>query len=110
MTIPAPSITAQNIGPLLSGWSPGEHDWEEHPTVRWYPEVVFDHDYTHHLLVRQWEWDGTGFLAAGFSLWYLTDDVTMFISEWPRAERAPLIAAAAAVSAWETMLIEAIAP
>lgn len=101
-----PTNTARSIGSLLIDWDVNTFDNEEHPEVRWDVKVIFDHDYTQHILVKQWlRTDEDIFAHVGWSLWHIGDE-TMFIKEWPNTSSAPLIDAAAQVSAWESMCEE----
>jgi hypothetical protein len=102
-----PSTTARLIGPLLSDWHLTAIDEEEHPEVRWYAEVVYDHDWTYHVLVRQWRRNDEGtFNFDGHSLWYIGEECAMFVAEWPNSAIAPLISAAAHVMSWAELAQE----
>jgi hypothetical protein len=102
-----PTDTAASISPMLANWRITSGDDETHPEVRWEVRAVFDHDYTWHILVQQWRWNGHHFAMAGYSMWYIgLEETAIFVKEWPKADRAPLLDAAAQVMLWEKMLAE----
>jgi hypothetical protein len=80
--------------------------------VRWEVRAIFDHDYTHHLLIQQWRWnwDNECFVGAGYSLWYASVyEEVLFVDEWPSATKAPHTKAAAHVMKWEKLVAEFLA-
>lgn len=107
METTAPSETALLIGSIIQRWPAVPQDDETHPEVRWEVRTVFDHDYNFHILVQQWRWNGEHFARAGYSLWYVLDvNEVLFVDEWPKADRAPQISAAAHVMKWEALCRE----
>jgi hypothetical protein len=98
------SATAQSLKPLLDEWQVGMTEDYSHPDVHWCVKAMFDHDWEHHVLVKQWHKDGDWFSPAGYSLWLISDGFATFVDEWPNAQRPPLIHAASLVASWTRAL------